>query len=102
MPENGFTLIVTNDEPPGDWSGTTGVSRLPRYASLEKHPMALSERGAASSHDHVHLAVYDDASGKPTDLICWWGRASDGRHYPLSRRMKIVPSECSARENADV
>jgi hypothetical protein len=88
MPDHKYDLVVTNEIPPADWSGTTGVVYIPQFAGLEKHPVAVSERGhARGQRDHVHLAVFDG-----TMLAQWWGRASDGRHHPHGQIMKIVPA----------
>lgn len=55
---------------------------------LEKDPLAIKERSASRSlrYDHMHLSVPDTSR----ELVQWWGRASNGYHYPVGRVMRII------------
>ena len=65
---------------------SSGLADDLRY--LEKDPLAVQERKQARSlrYDHVHLSVPD------TDkrLVQWWGRSSNGYHYPIGAVMRMV------------
>lgn len=53
---------------------------------LAKDPLAVQERGKPGRYDHVHLSV----PNTNLDLVQWWGRGSNGYHYPIGSVMRIV------------
>jgi hypothetical protein len=63
--------------------GTNGQGDLMRL--LEKHPVAIQERGRPRGYDHIHLGRYNG-----TDYVQWLGRSASGYHHPIGRVMQIV------------
>lgn len=60
----------------------SGLATALRY--LETDPLAKDQRGKPRGFDHIHLSLVD------TNLVQWYGRASNGYHYPIGCVMKII------------
>lgn len=63
----------------------SGLDSDMRY--LESDPLAKDQRKKSRGFDHVHLSVVDK------NLVQWYGRSSNGYHYPIGSVMKIIKDQ---------
>lgn len=86
-----FKLEVASDEEATEYkTARIHGGLLESLSYLTKDPLATAERGSSRSYDHVHLSQLNETTGPKGRLVQWWGRASNGYHYPLGRVMKMV------------
>lgn len=82
--------IASNEEAAKYKNAQVHYGLLESLDYLRKDPLATEERGRTTSYDHVHLSQLKETTGPSGRLVQWWGRASNGYHYPLGRVMKMV------------
>lgn len=89
-----FKLVIAEaDEAEKYKASSVHYGLLEKLNYLRKDPVAVAERGRTPSYDHVHLSQLRETTGPLGRLVQWWGRSSNGYHYPIGRVMKMVKND---------
>lgn len=84
-----YTLTLAPDDALHAVRGKNSSGQGDLIAALQRTPLAaavLSDgKPRKRQMDHVHLSQFND-----TNFCQWYGRASDGYHYPIGKVMLIV------------